>query len=406
MKRATYNRKGVSAILVIQLFVVMMVLAFMTLNLSNAQRHFTAAQIASDLASRWGVDALSRTDNTKQVEKQVRDLIYENWTFSESKFKSTVQSNRKNLDVDVLFGNAKQVKGQFKFQTGARPVNSVKVNAQGKLPTIGFLPYFSRGINIQRGSTAMALERDLCLVIDRSGSMNFDLRTNTWMYDRSWHSYNKLSTSRNSYYRRISYQWWQYWPHPTRSRWSTLVPAVYGLANELNKTKQNEMFSIVSYSSSVRYTFYDHNLRRKTYRVYTSAVESQPTEKYETAAKRLDQKYKYEQIVAGATNISAGIDEAIKVLTGPQARPNAYKTMIVMTDGQYNQGRAPWIAAADAARKDIEVYTVTFSTGADQATMRKTAANGNGKHFHAPNGNSLEAIFREIANIPPAAYIE
>ena len=80
--------------------------------------------------------------------------------------------------------------------------------------------------------------------------------------------------------------------------------------------------------------------------------------------------------------------------------------MIVMTDGQYNQGRSPWLAAEDAAALGIEVYTVTFSKQADQNSMIKTAENGNGRHFHAPDGDALEDIFREIANIPPSAYIE
>lgn len=399
-------RRGVSAILVIQLFVVMMVLAFMTLNLSNAQRHYTAAQIASDLASRWGVDSLSRSSDTKTIESEIKDLIYANWSMTSDDYNSTYRSNQKNLKIQVDFGNAKPVSGKFRFDKNRTPLNSVRVSASGKLPTLGFLPIFGRGINIGRGSTAVALERDICLVVDRSGSMNFDLRTNTWMYDRSRHPYNKLSMSYSYYYRRISYQWWYYWPHPTRSRWSTMIPAVYGLANELEKTKQKEVFSIVSYSSPVNYSFYDHSLRRRTYRVKAAEIETQPTNDYMTAAKKLDTRYKYQQIVAGGTNISAGIDLAAKVLTDKNARPHAYKTMIVMTDGQYNQGRPPWLAARDAARKGIEVYAVTFSRGADQSSMRKTASYGNGKHFHAPNGDSLEEIFREIANIPPAAYIE
>lgn len=406
-KNPKLNRTGASAIIVVNLFVVMMIFGFMTLNISNNQRHFTAAQISSDLASRWGVDALSRTTNTTTVENQVRDLVHRNWSVSGAISPETVRGdNRDNLDVNIQIGSARLQNGDFQFVDNARPANSVRVTAAGNLKSVGFMPSFGGPQSIARAATAMALERDLCLVIDRSGSMNFDLNTGNWMYDYGQHPYNKMSTSNYSSHRRNSWQWWHYWPHPTRSRWSTMIPAVYGLAEELMTTNQNELFSIVSYSSAVNYNFYDHSLRIQNFRPPTAGIEVEPTSNYQAAAQTLDNKYKYNHIVAGSTNISAGIDQASLVLTGSNSRPNAYKTMIVMTDGQYNQGRAPWLASADAAAQGIEVYTVTFSNQADQSSMIRTSTNGNGKHFHAPNGDALEEIFREIANIPPSAFIE
>ena len=404
---SSFNRTGASAIIIVNLFVVMMIFGFMTLNISNNQRHFTAAQISSDLASRWGVDALSRTSNTNTVQNQVRDLVHRNWSVSGAMSPNQIRTNnRRNLGVNIQIGSARLQADGFEFVDNARPANSVRVTASGSVDSVGFMPSFGGPQSIARAATAMALERDLCLVIDRSGSMNFDLNTGNWMYDYSRHSYNKLSTSRYSSHRRNSWQWWHYWPHPTRSRWSTMIPAVYGLAEELTTTNQNELFSIVSYSSAVNYNFYDHSLRIQRYSPPTAGIEVEPTSDYRDAAQTLDNKYKFEHVVAGSTNISAGIDQAVQVLNGPNARPNAYKTMIVMTDGQFNQGRSPWLAAEDAAALGIEVYTVTFSNQADQSSMVRTATSGNGKHFHAPDGDALEEIFREIANIPPSAYIE
>ena len=185
-----------------------------------------------------------------------------------------------------------------------------------------------------------------------------------------------------------------------------MIPALYGLADELTKTRQHEKFAIVSYSTSYNYSFYDFDLRTRDYRQSESSIEAQPTFDYRQAVVQFDDTYKWQKLVAGGTNISAGIDQAVEVLTSSTARPNAYKTMIVMTDGQFNQGREPWRAAKDAAERGIEVFTVTFSRQADQYSMRRAAEEGNGKHFHAPNGDALEDIFKEIANIPPAAYIE
>ena len=185
-----------------------------------------------------------------------------------------------------------------------------------------------------------------------------------------------------------------------------MIPALYGLAEELEQTSQNELLSIVSYSTRTNFNWYDRNRRVRRYSNPVSAVEYQPSYNYQAAVQGFDNKYKYNQPVSGGTNISAGIDEGVGVLLGNRSRHNAFKTMIVMTDGQYNSGRHPSIAASDAADQGIEVFTVTFGSGADQNTMIQTAENGNGKHFHAPNGDALEEIFREIANIPPAAYIE
>ena len=70
------------------------------------------------------------------------------------------------------------------------------------------------------------------------------------------------------------------------------------------------------------------------------------------------------------------------MLTGRDARPHAFKVMIVMTDGQFNQGRKLWLASADAATAGIEVHTVTFSNQANQQDMMATATAGRGIHFH------------------------
>lgn len=400
------NRKGAALIVVTMLFVVMMIFAYMTLNIANLQRNQVASQVSSDLASRWGVDLLSRTTNTRQVENQVRELAYRNWTVADvSPGGNWLRNNRNSIDVDIAIGTAVIKSDGITFKEGQRPYNSVRVSAGTQVPIVGFASRKLKNLKISRDATAIALERDICLVIDRSGSMNFDLTTGNWLYDNSRHSYNKMSTSRNSYLRRYSYSWWWYWPHPTKSRWSTMVPAMYGLADELNKTKQNEKFSIVSYSTNSASRCYDHNLRSRVFRYPAASTECDPTFDYQSAVEKVEQKYKYEHPVAGGTNISAGIEMGIQILSGNDSRPNAYKTMIVMTDGQFNDGREPWLAAIDAAGLGIEVFTVTFSEQADQQSMQTTAEDGNGRHFHAPNGDALEEVFREIANIPPAAYI-
>lgn len=400
------DRRGTSAIIVILLFGVLMVICAFTLNVSLIQRHHASAQIASDLASRYGVDELSRMeqaedDDLDDIREKVIEQARDNWQLSSGKAN---QDDSETIEVDVEFGKSMVDQGVPVFYANESPINSVRVRVKKEIELWTLNDKQKLTTSVHRDATSAALERDLCLVIDRSGSMNFDLDGGTWMYDYSQHSYNALSNS--SQHKRISYAWWWYWPHPTKSRWSTMVPALYGLVEELEKTNQKELFSIVSYSNSSTINFYDHQPQSKTYNVDSSNVEAGPTFDYLEAVEKFDDKYRYTQPVAGGTNISSGIDMARVVLTSGSSRPFAFKTMIVMTDGQYNAGRSPWIAAADAAAAGVQVYTVTFSNQADQDSMIRTAENGNGKHFHAPDGDALEEVFREIAKMPAAAIIE
>jgi Mg-chelatase subunit ChlD len=110
--------------------------------------------------------------------------------------------------------------------------------------------------------------------------------------------------------------------------------------------------------------------------------------------------------VKGRTNISAGLDEAIRVLTGARVRPFAERTVILMTDGLHNTGPEPIISARRAADLGLVVHTITFSGDADITRLQDVAAATGGKHFHAPNAEELVRIFREIAKTLPVLLTE
>jgi Mg-chelatase subunit ChlD len=105
--------------------------------------------------------------------------------------------------------------------------------------------------------------------------------------------------------------------------------------------------------------------------------------------------------VKGSTCISAGIDDGIDVLTSKKVRPFAVKTMIVMTDGIHNSGAEPILSAKKAAKKDIRIDTITFSSDADIRRMTDVAAATGGRQFHAPTAADLSRIFKEIAATLP-----
>jgi hypothetical protein len=99
------QRRGASLILVTALFVVMMIFSYMAINIANIQRNQVASQVSTDLASRWGVDMLSRTTDTNAVEDEVRDLIHRNWTVTDESG-NWLADNQANIDINIEFGTA------------------------------------------------------------------------------------------------------------------------------------------------------------------------------------------------------------------------------------------------------------------------------------------------------------
>ena len=86
----------------------------------------------------------------------------------------------------------------------------------------------------------------------------------------------------------------------------------------------------------------------------------------------------------------------VSVLTGLNARQYATKVMIVLTDGVYTHADpVPQAVAANAEK--IFVHTITFGTGANQADMEAVAQAGSGNHFHAPDADALEDVFKQVA---------
>lgn len=111
-------------------------------------------------------------------------------------------------------------------------------------------------------------------------------------------------------------------------------------------------------------------------------------------------------VVGGRTAIGDGILTGSGSLSGGQSRPQALKTIIVMTDGQQNEGSDPLTTARTAANRGHVIHTITFSRGANQSLMRQVANIGNGIHLHADNNAELVDRFREIALQLPVVLTE
>jgi hypothetical protein len=270
--------------------------------------------------------------------------------------------------------------------------NRLNSKVAALFPTFGMVDEFSLGYQ----AVASQVDRDIGLVLDRSGSMNerdpydwphrFTPFSRT-VYDAAVRA-GVMYRRRGEYYYssgydETSYQDWVYESYlglgePPQSLWTQLLEAVDVFLDVLETTDQNEQVSLGTYASTGRLdleliTDYDL-IRNRLARINPD----------------------------GNTAIGHGMQQTIPSLLSTYARPFAAKTLVVMTDGIHNTGADPVTVARNiVASHDVTIHTVTFGDGADQSRMQRVAEIGGGEHYHADDGDELQAIFEEIANNLP-----
>lgn len=216
----------------------------------------------------------------------------------------------------------------------------------------------SNGFTPRAGATSSQFERDIALVLDRSGSMN--------EYSSNWAGWSPAGPG-EAYY---------------GSRWRELVDAVRTFNALLDASPFNESIGLSTFSTTASL---DLPLQS------TSATIEANLDAITT------------NFAGGMTAIGDGIGVGISILNDPGlTRSAAKKTIIVMTDGIYNKGVEPVFMAQQAHDiYGITVHAISFSNDADIARMESVAAAGGGAHYHAVDSAQLNAAFIEIAKSLP-----
>jgi Mg-chelatase subunit ChlD len=97
------------------------------------------------------------------------------------------------------------------------------------------------------------------------------------------------------------------------------------------------------------------------------------------------------------TRIHRGIQEAHAELAA-HGRPDAARTMIVLTDGLSNPEPSAVAVAAAAAAKQVGIVLFTIGLGAEvDAAALRTMASEPAYSYPAPTADALGAIYRRIA---------
>jgi Flp pilus assembly protein TadG len=355
--------------LVALLLPVLIVLLGFSVDLAYMQLTRAEMRAVADAAARAGAYELSKTDSIEQGLAKARAVAAANRIGTTSP-----ELPLANIEVGRSTPNSQ---GKWAFAPNQTPQNAFRVriarseSANGKLPLFFGSLVGVPSISMEEQATASFVNVDVCLVLDRSTSMKLDANG----------SPGGMFTNDPRFCA----------PATPVSRWAELDSAVRIFIEELSDNLAEEQVGLVTYSSgetgfwagfcgmSPQASRIDRELDENLGLVLSAMDDLKAT------------------VWNGNTHISAGIEDGRRVLTRPgRARQHAERVMIVMTDGYQNVGNAV-AAAAQCPADRIRVNAITFGAGADEATMRNVAAAGNGRHYHAANGNQLRHVFRELA---------
>lgn len=362
-KRLRRRSGAILPLLAIGMLVIVVLSAF-AINIAYLELNRTEMYIASDSASRAAGREFMITQDMSRARNQGR-LAAELNTIGGKQL--TLENN------DFVFGQARRdaLTTRYSFTPGGERPNAVEVTAKrtrnsrnGPINVLIPNPFEVNGVDSTQTARSNQTEVDIAIVLDRSGSMAF--------------SADELSSATRP---RAAPPGWDFnGPAPNPSRWRDAVSAVGEFLVELDRTAVSEIVSLSTYNHDV-------------------SVDQELTSNYASIQSGL-QTYT-NHFVEGDTNIGGGIFAGLKTFASTRNRPYASRVMILLTDGIDTMGSNPVFAAEEAAKQKVMVFTITFSSEADQTTMKLVAEKGLGKHYHATSGASLTGVFQDIAKQLP-----
>jgi Ca-activated chloride channel family protein len=361
------DRRGAMLPLVAICLPLCVIMAAFALNVAWMQLVRTELRTATDSAARAGAKSLSLNQSKSAAIADAKIAAKRN---------EVAGVGLLLADQDIEVGTSTQATptSRFQFATGGTQLNSVRVtgrrtqgSASGAVNLLFSGVFSAKQFQPVDVATSTDLDRDICLVLDRSGSMMQGVT-------------GKTTPTQSTDCK----------PPNSKSRWAALDIAVNSFLDDLQGTPQKEFVGMVSYGSN-------EVACGITYHV--ADINSDLVADY--APIRSQIKLIGSKPIQGHTAIGDGLQDGIKVLTGAKARPFAAKTIILMTDGLQNQGVPAIDVARQAFAQHIIVHTITFSDEADQQSMIDVAKAAGGQHFHAPTAADLKKIFKEIASSLP-----
>ncbi len=384
-----HARQGAVLVFLVAGVVMLLAMTLISVDMASMQLARTELRAASDAAAKAGAEALLRTQNQNLAVQAAQSMAQLN-TVGGKPFKIAAS--------DVVVGTtSQQADGSWAFSAGGERPNAVRINAsmsEGSASgpvNLAFGKVFKSGhFTPTKTSTAAAMQQEICLAIDRSASMSFDLSGVEWSYP-----------SGGAYNRR---------PHP-KSRWAALQKALGIYLNEVQSTPVPSRVALVTWASDMTGWWLPEEDNAgllapltKPLSAIVARLESGLSFNFNTLNGRMNRLS--EHPIYGGTNMSSGIDLAVATLLAGDVLPYAQRSIVLMTDGQWNQGRNPRDAALDARDKGITIHVVTFLPGAASADAQAVAQITGGTYIHANSEAELIAAFEKLARTLPVVLTD
>ncbi len=368
MHQKNKNRQGAIIVLFAILLPILLVILGFAVDYAYMQKTRNEVRVIADLGSKAAADTLARTGGDVDAAIASAKLI------GQSNF---VAGEPLTLNNDqIIFGRAVEGSdGSYSVTEGQTPFNSVTVRAERTADSVegpsklffGQL-YGNPTFETIQQATSSFRDVEIILVLDRSGSMKYDVL-------------NELSDSEKT--SRFCRK-----PLPS-SRWVALNEAVAAFLRELDASQVREKVGLVTFASESTRTCADVETT-----VAESSLDSPLSQDLNLI--RDEMANRMDSIWFGATNIRAGIREARQHFAS-HGSDQVDKVIVCLTDGKHNQGDGPLGEAELCADEGITVHTITFSDGANTEDMLAVAEETGGSQSHAPDAETLEKIFKRLA---------
>ena len=392
------RRRGAAMILILGMLFVFAIAAAITVDFSYMQLVRTELRVATDSAAKAGAEALARTEDVDLARSEAVRYASMN---------SVAGQPLAIAESDVILGRlVESGGGRWQFSPGGFPPNAVRVDANtgGDALHPAIPLHFGRILGRSTftphsEATAGQQQVEVCLCLDRSGSMLFDMTGVDYEY-----------VPNNPYLSNFT-AWGDLWrnhlsaPHPTQSRWAVLRGAVQIFYDEAALYTPAPKTSLVTWAS-------DYTMPISPGTVFKSATLNvglpqsdsttfaQQRSLITNAINSLNTKP-----MMGGTHLSAGVDLAVSHLTGGQSSSFSNKIVILLTDGQWNAGRTPQQVGTDARNAGVVIHAVTMLTNL-QNDVRQMAEMTGGRYYSTTNETELRDAFRELARSLPIVIVE
>jgi Ca-activated chloride channel homolog len=380
-RRHSDRRHGAIHILVVFGSMAVLSIGALAINVAYIQLTMTEMRMAADSASKAAMIELSRSQSLAQASSAAVRVA--------GRHQVAGQALRITAG-DIEFGRCERVGDRFvvrPIQANTDSVHSARVSptlgANGR-PLLAFQRILlSERFNVSANVTAAKFDHDICLVLDRSGSMAWDLSNKEFSYPGRGQKLPRLENMIIP-------------PHQKQSRWAALRSGVADFIAVLDARPIKPHLAMVSYASY--YEFGDHRVQEVTVDVPLGL-------NYANIQKVLAE-YSSKPIMGG-TNIRLGLIMARRQLLGsPWRRITAQRSIVLFSDGLYTDSTDPRTVISDLKANDITVHTISLSSQADQALMRELAEQTGGTHVHADSSTDLRRAFRTIAESLPTILIQ